>query len=70
MLASFFYDKWSKSMFCLGLFFLCLAPFLIGWIPSIYWGFLIIQKAKSEEQELKTFLDANNVRSDQPNELA
>lgn len=52
MLASFWCDKWNRTLFCLGTFFFLLAPFIIGWIPSIYWGVLIVQKAKSEEQEL------------------
>ena len=65
MMASCFCDKWNKTLFNLGIFFLLLAPFIIGWIPSIYWGVLIIQKARSEEQELQQFLEANNVQSDQ-----
>ena len=64
MIASFFGDKWSKTLFLLGIYFLFLAPFIIGWIPSIYWGVLIVKKSWAGDTEMQEFIGENQVRSD------
>ena len=65
MIASCFGEKWSKTLFLVGLFHLFLAYILIGWVFSIYWGYLIIRKSTEDEKELKQFIDKTNPRSDQ-----
>jgi hypothetical protein len=64
MLASGFTEKWSKTLFMVGLFQLCLAYILIGWVFSIYWGWLIVRKSWQDKQELDKFLKSTQVRSD------
>lgn len=67
MIASCFCEKWSKTLFAVGVFQLFLAYILIGWIFSIYWGFLIVRKTWDNKHELEDFLDKTKPRSDQPN---
>ncbi|TNV81298.1 hypothetical protein FGO68_gene8798 [Halteria grandinella] len=57
IVASCFSEKWSKTLFAVGLFQLMLAYILIGWIFSIYWGWLILKRALEDQEELKSFLD-------------
>lgn len=42
-----------------------LAYILIGWIFSIYWGYLIVHKSWSDKKELEKFLDRANLKSDE-----
>ena len=66
MIVSCFSEKWSKTLFSVGLFQLLLAYLLIGWILSIYWSYLIVKKAWEDQADLQNFLDKANVRSDAP----
>ncbi len=63
MMASSFCEKWSKSLFFLGLFCLLLSPFLIGWIPSIYWGLLIVRKTWEDPEEVNKFMKATDMKN-------
>ena len=65
MISSCFCAKWSKTLFMVGVFQLFLAYILIGWILSIYWGYLIVKKSLQDQHELQNFLDKNNLKSDQ-----
>ena len=64
MIVSCFSEKWSKTLFMVGVFQLFLAYLLVGWILSIYWGVLFMKKALEDQAELQNFLDRANVRSD------
>ena len=64
MIVSCFSDKWSKTLFMVGVFQLFLAYILVGWLFSIYWGVLIVRKSWEDEKELNTFLKHSNLRSD------
>jgi hypothetical protein len=64
MIASCFCDKWSKTLFMVGVFQLFLAYILVGWIFSIYWGVLIVRRSWEDSNELKTFMDKTAIRSD------
>jgi len=66
MIVSCFNEKWSKTLFFVGVFQLMLAYILIGWVLSIYWGWLFIRKAIEDQEDLKNFLERNNARSDNP----
>jgi len=57
MLISCFGDKWSKTTFSVGLFQLLLAYLLIGWVLSIYWGYIIVRKS-FEDDDLNKFLSS------------
>ena len=64
MISSGFTEKWSKTLFMVGVFQLFLAYILIGWIFSIYWGVLIVRKSWEDERELENFLDRTKPRSE------
>jgi hypothetical protein len=66
MLMSLFLAKCSKTLFFVGLFQLLLAYVLIGYVISIYWGYLVVKKALDDSADLQKFLDSANVRSDAP----
>lgn len=53
-------------MFFMGLLQLLLAYVLIGYVISIYWGYLVVRKALEDQADLQKFLDSANVRSDVP----
>lgn len=50
----------------MGLLQLFLAYVLIGYVVSIYWGYLVVRKALEDQADLQKFLDSANVRSDAP----
>ena len=64
MILSCYGDKWSKTQFALGVFQLFLTYILIGWIFSIYWGYLIYQKSTTDPIEVNQFLNNRALRSD------
>ena len=67
MVVSCFNEKCSKTLFFVGVFQLLLAYILVGWVLSVYWGYLIARKAFFEDQnEVENFLKGVNARSDQP----
>lgn len=57
MIASCFGERWSKTLFFVGLFHLFLAYIIIGWVFSIYWGYLIIKRSTKDKGELEQFID-------------
>jgi len=52
MLMSLFLAKCSKTLFFVGLFQLLLAYVLIGYVISIYWGYLVVKKALDDSADL------------------
>ncbi len=64
MIVSAFRDKWSKTLFFVGLFQLFLAYILVGWIFSIYWGVLIIRKSAEGNEENQDLFGKKFARSD------
>ena len=38
---------WDRTTTAIGLMQLLLAPYLIGWVWSIYWAYLIVKKARA-----------------------
>ncbi|CDW81177.1 UNKNOWN [Stylonychia lemnae] len=58
-------EKWSKTLFMVGIFQLLLAYLIIGWAFSIYWGILIVRKSWEDKKELELFLQKTQLRSDQ-----
>ena len=64
MIVSLFYEKWSKTMFMMGVVQLMLAYLLVGWFLSVFWSYLFVKKALEDQAELKSFLDSANAKSD------
>ena len=52
MIVSCFSEKWSKTLFMVGVFQLFLAYILVGWVLSIFWGVLIVKKAYEDQAEV------------------
>ena len=65
MIASCFGERWSKTLFFVGVFQLFLAYILVGWLFSIYWGMLIVRKTWDDKTEVQKFLDSTKMRSDE-----
>ena len=40
------------------------AVYIIGWVMSIYWGWLILQMGIKDRNEVQQFLKQTNARSD------
>lgn len=55
---------WSKTQLTIGIVQMLTAVYLLGWIWSIYWGWLILQKGMQDKQEVQEFLNRTNARSD------
>ena len=55
---------WSKTQMMVGLVQMLTAIYLIGWIFSIYWGYLILMKGLEDKQEVQSFLSRTNARSE------
>ena len=68
MIVSGFREKWSKTLFFVGLFQLFLAYILVGWIFSIYWGVLIVRKSMegSGSEDQQNLFGKQFARSDAP----
>ena len=64
MIVSLYTEKWSKTLFMVGLFQLMLAYLVVGWVFSLFWGWLFIKRALEDQAELKSFLDSANAKSD------
>ena len=49
-------EKWSKTQLIIGLVQMLTAVYIVGWIMSIYWGWLILQMGIKDRQEVQQFL--------------
>ena len=47
MIASFFFGGCSKAMFLIGVFQSLTSVLILGWVWSIYWGYLICKASSS-----------------------
>ena len=67
ILAACLGDKtWNKTQIIVGLIQMLTSVYLVGWFLSIYWAYLLVQKAMKDKQEVKEFLSRTNAKSDQP----
>jgi len=66
MISSCFFEKWSKVLFLVGLFQLFLAYILVGWVLSIYWGWLIVRKSWEDPAEKERFDQMMKTNKDRP----
>ena len=56
---------WSKTQLTIGVCQMLTAVYIVGWIFSIYWGWLILQQGIKDKAEVQQFLNKTNFRSDQ-----
>ena len=48
----------NKTQLIIGLIQLMTSVYLLGWIISIYWGYLIVKKSKGDHNEIKQLMNA------------
>jgi len=52
-------SDFNKTQGVIGFFQFLTSVYLIGWIWSIYWGYLIVAKSKGDHREIRTLLGAD-----------
>ena len=55
---------WSKTQLTIGVVQMLTAPYIIGWLFSIWWGYLIVKKGIENKAEVQQFLSKTGARSD------
>ena len=55
---------WNKTQMFVGFVQMLTSVYLIGWVASIYWAYLLVTKALRDKQEVQEFLSKTNARSD------
>lgn len=48
----------NKTQLGIGVVQLLTSVYLIGWVSSIYWGYLIIKKSKGDHNDIKNLINA------------
>ena len=56
---------WSKTQLGLGMVQMLTSVYIVGWIFSIYWGWLILKRGIEDKAEVQHFLNKTGARSDQ-----
>jgi len=66
MLASCVADtqSWSKTQIFVGILQMLTAIYLIGWVWSIWWAYLLLVKAMQDKQEVNDFLSKTKAKSE------
>ena len=59
----------NKTQLCIGFIQFLTAIYLIGWICSIYWGYLIVLKSKGDHEEIKRLVGQANTASENAQNL-
>jgi len=54
----------NKTQLAIGFAQFLTAIYLVGWICSIYWGYLIVLKSKGDHEELKKLVGQANTASE------
>ena len=60
MLASFFFNGCSKAMFIIGIIQAMTSVFIVGWVWSFYWGYLLCTNKKKDDHQLLPNKDDTN----------
>ena len=55
---------WSKTQLTIGFVQMLTAVYIVGWIFSVWWGWLILQKGIKDKAEVQQFLNRTNARSE------
>ena len=58
-------ENMNKTQLILGFFQMLTAVYLIGWIFSIYWGILIVQRSQGDHEQLKSLIGKSQQTSEQ-----
>ena len=66
MVAAVVGDKngWNKTQLAVGFIQLITSVYIIGWLLSIYWAYLLVTKAYKDNQAVKAFLDKTEPKSE------
>ena len=48
----------------IGVLQLLTSVYIIGWIWSVFWGYLIVKRSKGDHAEFKSLIGVDQVRSD------
>lgn len=57
-------EKYSKTQLTIGIIQMLTAVYIIGWIFSIYWGWLMLQKGFEDKEMVNAFLSKTQARSE------
>ena len=57
----------NKTQIVIGVIQLMTSVYLLGWLISIYWGYLIVKKSKGDHNEIKQLMSAANTTSNGAN---
>ena len=55
----------NKTQVVIGVLQLLTSVYIIGWIWSVFWGYLIVKRSKGDHAEFKSLIGVDQVRSDQ-----
>lgn len=47
----------------MGLLQFLTSPFLVGWLLSVYWSYLLVKKAYKDNREVKKYLEKTEART-------
>ena len=56
--------SWSKTQLMVGVLQMLTALYIIGWIWSIWWGYLLLRKGLADKEEVNSFLKKTAARSE------
>ena len=59
-----FPEKYSKTQLTIGIVQMLTAVYLIGWIWSIWWGWLMLKRGIEDKEQVQQFLNKTNARSE------
>ena len=58
-------ENMNKTQLFIGFFQFLTSIYLVGWIFSIYWGVLIVQKSRGDHEQLKGLIGKGQQTSEQ-----
>lgn len=55
-------EGWNKTQIFMGLLMLITSVYIIGYIMSLYWAYLLVQRAYRDKQAVQQYLAQTKVR--------
>lgn len=56
-------DGWNKTQIFIGLLQLMTSVYIVGWLASLYWSYLLMQKASRDNKAVKEYLAHTEARA-------